>query len=114
MSRFCGPRSIHGMRCSSGTTGTSTVSSPGSVASAILLSLSPDVAFLVLLFRTRNRERLRRDVAGDDRSRPDPGVVSDLDRRNERIVDAGPDVAADLRAALRLPGLVREVDRDVP
>src|SRR6266542_5630700 len=47
------------------------------------------------------------------RSRPDPGVVSDLDRRNERIVDAGPDVAADFCPPFRLALLVREVDGDV-
>src|SRR5689334_3941904 len=100
ISRFCGPRSIHGLRSVTGAAGGSTVSRPGSVASVILLSPSPDVPFFVLLPRARDRERFRRDVFGDDRSRPDPSIVANLDRRNERIVHAGPDVVADLRAAL--------------
>ena len=37
----------------------------------------------------------------------------DLDRGLEPIVDAGPDVPADLRPRLRLPRLVRIVGRDV-
>src|SRR2546422_2201281 len=113
ISRFCGPRSIQGVRSVSGMTGGSTVSSPGSVASAILFPLVSDVAFLGDLPLTRDRKGFRRDVFGDDRARPNPSTVANLDRRNECIVDAGPDVAADLRPALRLPLLVREVDRDV-
>src|SRR3954469_9491690 len=108
ISRFCGPRSIQGLRSATGSTG-SMVSRPGSVASAILLSPSPDVAFLVLLPRARDRERLRRDIVGDDRSRRDPSIVANLDRRNEGIVDPGPDVAADFRPAFRPAFLVRIV-----
>ena len=42
-----------------------------------------------------------------------PSVVANLDRSNEVIVDAGPDVAADRRPPLRLARLVREVGGDV-
>src|SRR5213078_292462 len=113
ISRFWGPRSIHGLRSSVGRTG-STVSRPGSVASAILLPLPPDVAFLVLLPRPRDCEGFRRDIRRDDRSGPNPSIVANLDGRNKGIVDAGPDVAADLGAAFRLPLLVGEVGGDVP
>src|SRR4029077_15577161 len=113
ISRFCGPRSIQGVRSLIGSTG-STVSSPGSVASLILLlPLSSHVAFLVLLPRPPDRERLGRDVLGDHRARTDPRVVADLHGRDERIVDAGPDVAPDRRPAFGLARLMREVDGDV-
>src|SRR5919204_287515 len=112
ISRFCGPRSIQGVLSVSGKTG-STVSSPGIVASAILFPLLSDVPFFGDLALTRDREGFRGDIFRDDRSRPNPSIVANLDRRNERIVDAGPDVAADLRAALRLPLLVRIVHGDV-
>src|SRR5256886_3797981 len=112
ISRFCGPRSIHGLRSSTGRTG-STVSRPGSVASAILPPLPPDVAFFVLLPRPRDCEGFRRDILRDDRSGPNPSIVANLDGRNKRIVDAGPDVAADLGAALWLPLLVGKVGSDV-
>src|SRR2546423_3101019 len=112
ISRFCGPRSIHGLRSSAGSTG-SMVSRPGSVASAILLALPPDVAFPVFLSRACDREGFRRDIVRDDRSGPNPSIVANLDGRNKGIVDAGPDVAADLGTALRLPFLVGEVGGDV-
>src|SRR5581483_3235193 len=86
ISRFCGPRSIQGVLSVSGKTG-STASSPGSVASLILFPPLSDVAFLGDLALTRDRERLRRDVVRDDRSRPSPSIVANLNRRNERIVD---------------------------
>src|SRR4051794_3995878 len=113
INRFCGPRSIHGVRSVSGMTGGSTVSSPGSVASLILFPPFSDVPFLGDLALTRDREGFRGDIVCDDRSRPSPSIVANLDRRNERIVDAGPDVASDLGSSLRLPLLVREVDGDV-
>src|ERR1051325_6074744 len=98
ISRFCGPRSIQGVRSFTGSTG-STVSSPGNFASAILLlPLPAHVAFLRLLPRPRDREGLRRHVLGDHRARAGPGLVADLHGRDERIVDAGPDVAPDRRA----------------
>src|SRR5919201_886265 len=112
ISRFCGPRSIQGVLSVSGKTG-STVSSPGIVASAILFPLLSDVPFFGDLALTRDREGFRGDIFRDDRSRPNPSIVANLDGRNERIVDAGPDVAADRRPALRLPLLVGEVGRDV-
>src|ERR1043166_7257834 len=101
ISRFCGPRSIQGVLSVSGSTG-STVSSPGSVASLILFPLLSDVAFFGDLALTRDRKGFRGDVVRDDRSRPNPSIVANLDRRNERIVDAGPDVAPDPGAAFRL------------
>src|SRR5204863_7922049 len=48
----------------------------------------------------------------DDRADRNPRVIADLDWRNERILDAGPDVAPDLRPPLRPAGLVRVVSRD--
>src|SRR5690349_3464429 len=112
ISRFCGPRSIQGVLSVSGKSG-STVSSPGSVASLILFPPFSDVAFLGDLALARDRERFRRDVVRDDGARPNPSIVANLDRRNERIVDTGPDVAPDLRPALGLALLVREVGHDV-
>src|SRR5690242_4233082 len=113
ISRFCGPRSIQGVRSVSVTTGGSTVSSPGSVASLILFPPFSDVPFLGDLALTRDREGFRGDVVRDDGARPNPSIVANLDRRNERIVDAGPDVAPDLRPALGLALLVGEVGHDV-
>src|SRR5204862_7222472 len=60
-----------------------------------------------------DRERIRRHVVRDHGARAYPSVVTDLDRSNERIVDTGPDVPADLRAALPRARLVREVGGDV-
>src|SRR5215203_1970077 len=64
--------------------------------------------------RSSDGERAGRDILGDDRSRRNPSTLANLDRSNECILDAGPDVARDRRAALRLPGFVRIVHGDVP
>src|SRR5215211_3523792 len=118
ISRFCGPRSIQCSRWSS-TSGSvpGTVSRPGRLASSVVIVGSTvstgGVALLVFLSCPGDGERARRDVFRDDRSRRNPSALANLDRSNERILDAGPDVVSDRRPALRLSGLVREVDSDV-
>src|SRR5581483_11535386 len=108
ISRFCGPRSIQwpgfGSSCGSFT------SSPGSASSVV--PVAGCIAFLVLLARASNRERVRWDVLGDHRSGRCPCTVSDLHRGDETILDPGPDVLADLRAALRHPLPMWEVRGD--
>src|SRR5580765_3336839 len=108
MRRFCGPRSIQWP-----TTGCVTEfgpSRPGRTSSVV--AVPGCIPLLVLLRRARYSERVGRDVLGNHRSGSDPCSVSDLERRDERIVDAGPDVTADRRTRLREPGLVREVRGD--
>src|SRR5581483_12132974 len=106
--RFCGPRSSQwpgaGWLIAAGD------SRPGRTSSVV--ALSGCIALIVLLARTGNPQCVGGDVLRYDRSSRDPRSVSNLHRRDEAIVDAGPDVAADRRAAFRLPGLVREVRRD--
>src|SRR5882757_5144462 len=85
-------------------------SRPGSVSSEV--ALTGCIALLVLLARTGNSQRVRRDIFRYHRSSCNPCSVPDLDRRHEAIVDTGPDVATDPRAALRLPRPVREIGRD--
>src|SRR6266566_4843419 len=114
ISRFCGPRSIQRLGSPSGTGG-STVSSPGSVAVSVIgwpSVLVVDVAFLRHLARREARERAWRNVVRYDGTDRDPRVVADLDWCNDRIVDAGPDVAADLRPPLGLTRLMRIVNGD--
>src|SRR5665647_498483 len=114
ISRFCGPRSI---QCSGFGALTSDPSSrPGRAISAGVVRLSMvlvDPAFLGFLAWRESGERPRGDIIGDDRSRRNPSVVANADRSIERIVDAGPDVAADPGCALGLALLVLEVGRDV-
>src|SRR5689334_15401736 len=98
ISRFCGPRSIQWPAW--GCVTESGPSSPGRTSSVV--AVPSCIPLLVLLARPRDPERIRRDVLGYHRSGSDPCSVPDLERRDERIVDAGPDVAADRRAALRL------------
>src|SRR5205085_12208425 len=71
-----------------------------------------DVAFFRHLARRKARERPGGNVVRDDRADRDPCVVADLDWCNEGILDAGPDVAADLRPPLLFTRLVREVNGD--
>src|SRR4051794_1950335 len=108
ISRFCGPRSSQcpGEGCVTG----SEDSSPGRTSSVV--ALPGCISLLVLLTGAGDPECIRGDVLGYDRSCGDPSPVSDLHRRNEAIVDGGPDVAADRRPPLRLAGLVRIVGRD--
>src|SRR4051794_30206921 len=84
-------------------------SRPGSRKISVGVAGSADIPLLRLLARAGDRERPVGDVVGHDRASGDPCVVADRQRRHEAIVDAGPDVAADRRAALRAPGLMREV-----
>src|SRR5262245_42563408 len=107
--RFCG---VSGMAWPVLTSlRTESASRPGSVCSIVLLSTA---SFLVLLTGTGDGERARRYILGDDRAGCNPCVVADRHRGDERIVDPGPDVAADRRPPFRPAGLVRVVDRDVP
>src|SRR6185437_12326155 len=84
-------------------------SRPGRTSS---VAVSGCIAFLVLLARAGDAERVGRDVFRYHRSGGDPSSVPHLDGRDERIVHPGPDVAADPGPALRLTGLVREVRGD--
>src|SRR4051794_18749984 len=114
--RFWGPRSIQRLGSPSGTGG-STVSSPGSVAVSVIgwpSVLVVDVTFLRHLARREARERAGRHVVRNDRADRDPRVVADLDWRNEGIVDAGPDVAADFRPPFGSTRLVGIVNGDRP
>src|SRR5262249_39121109 len=110
ISRFCGPRSSQcpGVGCVT----VSGASSPGRTSSVV--ALSGCIALLVLLAHASDPESIGRNVLGYHRPCPDPCPVADSHRRDEAIVDRGPDVAADGRSLLRLARLVREVRRDVP
>src|SRR6266516_7729926 len=110
ISRFCGPRSIQWPAAGCGTG--SLTSRPGRRVSSVV-ALSICVAFLVDLTGTCDGEGARRDILGDDRARRNPSIVANLDRSNERILNPGPDVPADLRTPLGHSRLVREVNRDV-
>src|SRR5438552_17535784 len=72
-----------------------------------------DPAFPGFLAWREPRERSGGDIICDDRSRRNPSVVANADRSIERIVDTGPDVAADPGRALGLPLLMREIGGDV-
>src|SRR5579872_4625033 len=94
--RFCGPRSI---QCpGAGCVTTSDASRPGRVSSA--LALPGCISLLVLLSRPCYSKRVGGDILGYDRSGGDPRSVPHLQRCDEGIVNAGPDVAADRRATL--------------
>src|SRR3954468_20277935 len=112
ISRFHGPRSI---QCPGwGCTAADWPSRPGRASSVVPVSmLFVDPAFLGDLTRREACQRAGRNIFGNDRPRRKPGVVANLDRRIEHIVDSGPDVAPDARRRFRLPGLVLEVRGDV-
>src|SRR4051794_5614772 len=112
MSRFHGPRSIQCPgRCSAELP---VPSSPGRASSVVsVCTLVIDPTLFRRLPRREPRKRAGRDIFRDDRTRCNPCVVADLDGSIERIVDSGPDVAADARDGLRLPRLVLEVGSDV-
>src|SRR2546423_10716049 len=106
MSRFDGPRSI---QCSGLTSAlVSATSSPGRRVSSVV-ALCTEIALFRDLLRWESSERFGRDIFCYVRSARNPRAVPDLDRGLETIVDAGPDVAADLRLPLWPAGLVREV-----
>ena len=70
------------------------------------------IALLVLLACARDGQRVGGHVLRDRRSSCRPCSVSDLDRRDEAILDPDPDVVADPGAAFRHARLVREVCGD--
>src|SRR5439155_6540600 len=108
--RFDGPRSIQCSGFSSGLV--SATSSPGRRVSSVV-ALSTEVALFRYLLRRESSERFGRDIFCYVRTACNPCIISDLDRRLETIVDAGPDVPADPRPSLRAAGLMRVVGGDV-
>src|SRR5918912_2609090 len=113
MSRFGLPRSSQwfGLVWGSGTS-TSRPGRRASVGVVVALVIDP-VLFGDLAWR-EPREGSGGDILCDDGPRRKPSIVANLDRRNEGIVDAGPDVAADHGAPLLAAAMVREGGRDVP
>src|SRR6266487_4569592 len=110
MSRFDGPRSI---QCSGLTSAlVSATSSPGKRVSSVV-ALSTEIALFRDLLRGKTGERFGRDIFCYVRTACNPCIVPDLHRCLEAIVDAGPDVAADLRPPFWPAGLMGEVGRDV-
>src|SRR5512132_444807 len=113
MRRFHGPRSIQwpGRGCAAA----AWPSRPGSASSVVVAvsMLFVDPAFLRDLAWREACQGARRNIFGNDCTGRKPSIVANLDRRIERIVDAGPDVAPDARGRLRLTGLVFEVRSDV-
>src|SRR5215208_1557648 len=108
--RFDGPVSI---QCPGLTSAfASTPSRPGRRVSSVVVAVSTEIALFRDLSRREPGQRFGWDIFRDVRATCNPCVVSDLDRRFEAIVDAGPDVPPDLRPALRQPRLVREVRGD--
>src|SRR5712671_4342480 len=111
ISRFCGPRSI---QCPWPGCVMVVFSSPGSVSSAVRLSmLVVDPPFLGFLARREPCKRSRGDIICDDRTRRNPSIVANVHRCTKRIVDTGPDVAPDPCPTFRLSRLVREICSDV-
>src|SRR5215831_10234 len=110
MSRFDGPVSI---QCSGLTSAlVSATSSPGRRVSSVV-ALSTEIALFRDLLRREPSERFRRDIIFYVRPACNPCIVPDLDRGLEAIVDAGPDVAPDLRLRLPPAVVVGEIGRDV-
>src|SRR4029078_6993764 len=117
MSRFDGPDSIQCSRFTSALD--SDTSSPGRRGGSVVslspstgrrvssvVALSTEIALFRDLLRRETSERFGRDIFCYVRPARNPCIVPDLDRGLEAIVNAGPDVAADLRPALRPSGLV--------
>src|SRR6266540_5029779 len=102
MSRLDGPRSI---QCSGLTSAlVSATSSPGRRVSSVV-ALSTEIALFRNLLRREPSERFGRDIFCYVRPARNPCIVPDLDRGLEAIVNAGPDVAADLRPPFWPAGL---------
>src|SRR5437763_11670655 len=112
ISRFCGVRSSQWSGRASGAV--SGAASPGRVSSAVVVTLSTEIALFRYLLLRETSERFGRDIFCYVRPARNPCIVPDLDRGLEAIVNAGPDVAADLCLALGTTGLMGEVRRDVP
>src|SRR3954468_1766407 len=111
ISRFDGPLSI---QCSGLTSAfDSATSSPGRRVSSVV-ALSTEIALFRDLLRRESSERFGRDIFCYVRPARNPSVVPDLHRCLETIVNAGPDVPADLRLSFGPIRLVREIGRDIP
>src|SRR3954452_9238874 len=111
ISLFDGPFSI---QCSGLTSGfASATSSPGRRVSSVV-ALSTEIALFRDLLRWESSERFGRDIFCYVRPARNPCIVPDLDRGLEAIVNAGPDVAADLRLPFGTTGLMGEIRGDVP
>src|SRR5919201_6653309 len=107
ISRFFGPCSSQWPGFTS--LGSSSSPKPGRRASSVVaLSMLVHPAFLRDLPRWEAGEGAWRYILCDHGTRSKPCVVSHLDRRDERIVDPGLDVAADPRPPLALLGAVAE------
>src|ERR671925_1093455 len=104
------PACVHG-RSGAGCTG-STVSSPGIGRASSVVPVSTTVVLLVDLLRSGDGERSRRDVFSDRGSGCDPSMVPNLHGRNEDIVAAGVDIAADHGSLLLVVLLGPVVGRD--
>src|SRR5436305_11958157 len=100
MSRFTGPRT---MKCSGvGSLVTRFPSRPGSARSIAggVSMLVVDPPFLRDLAWRESGERAGRNILRDHGPWRNPRAIPNLDGCEERIVDAGPDVAAYRRALL--------------
>src|SRR6266545_5696078 len=110
ISRLEGPRSIQCSGLSSGLV--PATSSPGRRVSSVV-ALSTEIALFRYLPRRETCQRFGRDIFCYVRPARNPCVVPDLDWCLEPIVDAGPDVPADLRLSFGTARLVGVVRRDV-
>src|SRR6266542_1542527 len=108
--RFEGPRSIQCSGLSSGLV--SATSSPGRRVSSVV-ALSTEIALFRDLLRRETSKRFGRDIFCYVRPACNPCIVPDLYGCLEAIVNAGPDVLADLRLPFWLASLVRIVGGDV-
>src|SRR5882762_8940185 len=97
MSRLDGPRSIQCSGFSSGLV--SATSSPGRRVSSVV-ALSTEIALFRNLLRRETSERFGRDIFCYVRTACNPGIVPDLHRRLEPIVNARVDVPPDLGSPL--------------
>src|SRR6266496_4538395 len=111
MSRLDGPRSIQCSGFSSGLV--SATSSPGRRVSSVV-ALSTEIALFRDLLRRETSKRFGRDIFCYVRPACNPCIVPDLYGCLEAIVNAGPDVLADLRLPFWLASLMRIVGSDVP
>src|SRR6476661_7217274 len=110
MSRLDGPRSI---QCSGLTSALVSATSSPVRRGCSVVAISTEIALFRDLLRWETSERFGRDIFCYVRTACNPSIVPDLHRRLEPIVNAGPDVPADLRPALGAAGLVGEIRRDV-
>src|SRR5436189_5472460 len=110
MSRLDGPRSI---QCSGFSSGLVSATSSPVRRGCSVVAISTEIALFRDLRRREASERFGRDIFCYVRTACNPCVVPDLHRRLEAIVNAGPDVAADLGLRLGAVWLVGVVGGDV-